>query len=509
VNDHANHFRDLCGVPLKLKACQNGVVSVNRYEAAVTSMNTSNIICPQCGQENLPGTAFCDNCGAALPQPQPVSDFSPAQEAAPVATLGGQSTGQATVTCPQCGSPNTATNRFCEQCGTSLSNVTGVQQAADKSIETSGAGVRTEQPQSPQVTEPRTDQEMASSELDTVSKDELGTEDGSAHTQAPSTASAPSSADERQRLEETIATQRRVIEQLEQMQSTFGAATPAAVLQGLEEARQKLAQAESDLQALPADQPSVDPAEVARLEEEIGTRRRLVTQLEQMQSTFGDATPPAVLQGLGEARANLAEAESKLQTLIGTAPADTATPQRDQTAQSGEAAAPQGQAQVAPQEQDIRTGASDGREAPAQAPEQPSALQPQAEPQAAPINPAVVEQPTAETATQAQGRTHLLTRDGQKIMLPRIQGDVLVGRQDPVSGVYPAVDLTPYGGEAGGVSRRHALLREQNGRWTVTDLDSTNYTRIDGNRIAPHTPTEIEDGERLQFGQLELVFHTS
>jgi pSer/pThr/pTyr-binding forkhead associated (FHA) protein len=95
---------------------------------------------------------------------------------------------------------------------------------------------------------------------------------------------------------------------------------------------------------------------------------------------------------------------------------------------------------------------------------------------------------------------------GPSISLPP-GGELTVGREDPISGIHPDVDLTPHGGEAGGVSRRHALLHQQNGQWTVVDLDSTNYTRVDGNRIAPNTDVPLPDGARVQFGRLEFEFH--
>ena len=68
--------------------------------------------------------------------------------------------------------------------------------------------------------------------------------------------------------------------------------------------------------------------------------------------------------------------------------------------------------------------------------------------------------------------------------------------------------MTPHGGEAGGVSRRHAVLRQQGGQWTVTDLDSTNYTRVDGNRVAPNTDVPLHDGARVQFGRVHFEFRS-
>lgn len=100
----------------------------------------------------------------------------------------------------------------------------------------------------------------------------------------------------------------------------------------------------------------------------------------------------------------------------------------------------------------------------------------------------------------------LVTRDGKEIPLPVTGRELVVGREDPISGIHPDVDLTAYGGEAGGVSRRHAVIREQNGQWSVTDLDSTNYTRLDGSRLAPNTPAPLHEGARVQFGRVELDF---
>jgi pSer/pThr/pTyr-binding forkhead associated (FHA) protein len=116
--------------------------------------------------------------------------------------------------------------------------------------------------------------------------------------------------------------------------------------------------------------------------------------------------------------------------------------------------------------------------------------------------------PPTPAQTQAGG-PRLVTRDGKQISLPRGGNEVIVGREDPISGIHPEVDLTPHGGESGGVSRRHAVLREQNGQWSVTDLDSTNYTRVDGTRIAPNTPTPLHNGARVQFGRVELEFFTA
>ena len=89
------------------------------------------------------------------------------------------------------------------------------------------------------------------------------------------------------------------------------------------------------------------------------------------------------------------------------------------------------------------------------------------------------------------------------------KAEIIIGREDPISGIHPEIDMTPYGGETGGVSRQHARLNVSGGQWTLTDLNSTNHTKIDGNRLEPNVPTPVQDGARLQFGRVALVFRLS
>lgn len=104
-------------------------------------------------------------------------------------------------------------------------------------------------------------------------------------------------------------------------------------------------------------------------------------------------------------------------------------------------------------------------------------------------------QPNAEAA--------LLFATGERFPLGTKQ-DVLIGCADATS--IPDVDLTPLGGTTSGVSRRHAVLRNTGGAWTITDLNSTNGTFVNGARIAPNTPMPVYDQVKLRFGHLDGVF---
>jgi hypothetical protein len=86
------------------------------------------------------------------------------------------------------------------------------------------------------------------------------------------------------------------------------------------------------------------------------------------------------------------------------------------------------------------------------------------------------------------------------------KGEVLIGRADPVSRVFPDVDLTPHGGYDAGVSRRHCRLTFQGGQFFVEDLGSTNGTKVNGQVIPPNQPCPIKDGDILELGLLRLTF---
>jgi hypothetical protein len=53
------------------------------------------------------------------------------------------------------------------------------------------------------------------------------------------------------------------------------------------------------------------------------------------------------------------------------------------------------------------------------------------------------------------------------------------------------------------VSRRHAVLHEQNGRYTIEDQGSLNGTFLNRNRIET---AELSDGDELQIGKYRLTF---
>ncbi|MBN1203053.1 MAG: FHA domain-containing protein [Anaerolineae bacterium] len=82
---------------------------------------------------------------------------------------------------------------------------------------------------------------------------------------------------------------------------------------------------------------------------------------------------------------------------------------------------------------------------------------------------------------------------------------ILLGRADQQSNVVPDVDMAPYGAVENGVSRRHAMIRRGEDTLTLIDLGSTNGTHLNGQRLIPHQPRVLRDGDEIRLGK--LVFH--
>jgi len=72
------------------------------------------------------------------------------------------------------------------------------------------------------------------------------------------------------------------------------------------------------------------------------------------------------------------------------------------------------------------------------------------------------------------------------------------------------LDLGPYNGYSLGVSRRHAFIRQTEKGYEIIDLESTNGTQLNGIRMVPKQPYNLENGSVIRVGNLFLyvVFHS-
>ena len=100
----------------------------------------------------------------------------------------------------------------------------------------------------------------------------------------------------------------------------------------------------------------------------------------------------------------------------------------------------------------------------------------------------------------------LVLPNNQRVPLDSQRAEYAIGWRDARALVGPEVDLTEIGGSSLGVSRKHAILRQSHGQWTIEDLGSTNGTFVNESPLAPRTPTLLNDRTTIRVGNVKLFF---
>ncbi len=82
---------------------------------------------------------------------------------------------------------------------------------------------------------------------------------------------------------------------------------------------------------------------------------------------------------------------------------------------------------------------------------------------------------------------------------------IVIGRRDPFNGEKPSVDLNDYDAENLGVSRRHLLIkRGESNALSLLDQGSVNGTYLNGQRLIPHQPRILRDGDEIRLGRMVI-----
>src|SRR5216684_255369 len=126
----------------------------------------------------------------------------------------------------------------------------------------------------------------------------------------------------------------------------------------------------------------------------------------------------------------------------------------------------------------------------------------------APVDTATPAAPVMTAAPAALVARLIVEADNQEFDLSG-KDIVLIGREDAVSNIFPDVDLTPHGGEEGGVSRMHARIFVENGQYMLEDENSTNFTFLNRQKLAGKTPTPLHDDDEIKLGRILLRFKTA
>ncbi len=104
-----------------------------------------------------------------------------------------------------------------------------------------------------------------------------------------------------------------------------------------------------------------------------------------------------------------------------------------------------------------------------------------------------------EGTTELTTPTYLLQKD-----------ENLVGRRDPMSNIFPEVDLSKYDPQTK-ISRRHARIWRDGTVFRLEDLGSSNGTTVSTDlneslRLIPHRPHPLANGDKIKIGDTVLHF---
>jgi pSer/pThr/pTyr-binding forkhead associated (FHA) protein len=105
-----------------------------------------------------------------------------------------------------------------------------------------------------------------------------------------------------------------------------------------------------------------------------------------------------------------------------------------------------------------------------------------------------------------QGTVLRIEVEGAEPILLKPKEETVFGRRDPATGNMPDVDMTPFAGYRMGVSRKHAIIKQNadNDRLELFDLGSSNGTFLNGTRMTASKPYKLRDGDEIRLGQMAV-----
>ncbi|MEM7115449.1 MAG: FHA domain-containing protein [Chloroflexota bacterium] len=107
---------------------------------------------------------------------------------------------------------------------------------------------------------------------------------------------------------------------------------------------------------------------------------------------------------------------------------------------------------------------------------------------------------------QAPSFRFVVQSNNQTLTIPTDKPMVKIGREDPVSGHFPEIDLGPHGGEEGGISRHHVTLHIHGNQCFAEDNQSVNGTFLNNRRLLAHQREPLNNGDQLRLGRIVLQF---
>lgn len=91
-----------------------------------------------------------------------------------------------------------------------------------------------------------------------------------------------------------------------------------------------------------------------------------------------------------------------------------------------------------------------------------------------------------------------------------VKNENLVGRRDPMSNIFPEIDLSKFDPQTK-ISRTHARIRREGDKFMVEDLGSSNGTYLksalhENRRLIPNQSQMLQNGDKIKLGDTTLQF---
>jgi hypothetical protein len=119
--------------------------------------------------------------------------------------------------------------------------------------------------------------------------------------------------------------------------------------------------------------------------------------------------------------------------------------------------------------------------------------------------PAPATEPFMDFEIPSKGIVLINLENGQMITTQVERAFVLGRASAEIKTSETLVDLTQFGALELGISRVHAMIRLSKGGYQLIDLESSNGTWLENQRLVPKEPYPLESGNRIRVGRLNLL----
>lgn len=97
---------------------------------------------------------------------------------------------------------------------------------------------------------------------------------------------------------------------------------------------------------------------------------------------------------------------------------------------------------------------------------------------------------------------HML--DSGQILPVAEKTEFTMGRTSDNQPIMPDIDFSAFKAYDNGVSRLHAVIRNNSGRIVIMDLGSSNGTYLNGTRLMPNVEQPLRHGDVVALGKLKM-----